>query len=82
MKKLLCENFSGKVQIWDGIKSQKICDLTSHTDRVATSSWNSSLLATGMCLCVCSSRDFMFFCTLHFLVDIVTFVLMNDKNVI
>ena len=38
---------SGKVQIWDAAKCVKVCELVSHTDRVGTSTWNSSLLATG-----------------------------------
>lgn len=38
---------TGKVQVWDAGKCTKVCELVSHNDRVGTSSWNSSLLATG-----------------------------------
>lgn len=38
---------SGKVQIWDVTKQEKVRDMASHGSRVGTMAWSSTLLATG-----------------------------------
>ena len=38
---------SGKVLIWDAVKCEQVTELASHSARVGTLAWNSSLVASG-----------------------------------
>lgn len=41
-------SFSGQVQIWDAAQSTFLREMKSHTSRVGTLAWSSSMLASGV----------------------------------